>query len=715
MIIKGNTAVQVIGYVLIAFYFFGMVFPDLWWGTNYVAFLPDFWKWILLFCSVMLIVLPRYKDVSISFQNFKKYKKFSKLGVLFVLLSSFLMGALFFYYQIAFDDYGDAFIFREHLGDTVSILPDDVRNSLFSFDLKPSSGRKSVLFFYNYLSYAGGFTIAQVFKWVAVISGFVYVLSWLLFVRYYLKSLKWKIIMSVIGLLAPFTQIYYGHTESYALVFTFFISWILLLLVFYKTNRKILLWFLLILLFVCIKIHPLCFLLIPVWILTFLSHSYNMVPWVKKLLTWKGVLSWIIVPLLCFGAILYFFVFKDYNDPRFLEGVKDVDRLFLPLLSPDAPLDRYNLLGWNHIFDYFNLMISWSSPALLILTGIIIKFRKKIDWNAPEIIVIGLLIILSSSLLFMLNPLVSMPMDWDLFSFVAPILIIFVVVLLSKVEYEMSTKLYMPTIAIILMLSSPFFIVNSNTAMLSDRLASVGVRVYKTYYLHSNRIIINALNLQPNTDGYLSKKSIILKKLKPFAIPGKDPLYANLLMDDGFYHLNVSKDYFKAVDRLSEAVYYFPSIENQHLLLDAEHKLNPDRSLFDPSLTKEEFEKEGVYLMRELGDFKGARNYFEQVLEIYPEDPLFIMYAMESCFQMGDFIQAYYYSTGLVIFKFPDENKSYRIATHCALEAKLYKKAKEQAALCIDKFPEDKLMLQVYNRLINNDHLDEIRFLFVNK
>jgi hypothetical protein len=541
------------------------------------------------------------------------------------------------------------------------------------------------------------------------------VLSWLLFIKSYLKSVSWQLIMSVVGLFAPFTQIYYGHIESYALVFTLYISWVLLLLVFYKTKRRSILWFLLLFLAVCLKVHPLCFFLAPVWGLTFLWHKYGHIPFVSRLLTWKGVSLWVLAPIYSLGAFLYFFVFEDYNDLRFLDGVKDIERLFLPLFSPDAPLNRYNLLGGNHLFDYLNVFISWSSPALFILAGIIIKHRKKINWNSTEIVVLGVLFILCSSLLFMINPLVSMPMDWDLFSFPAPILIIIVVLLLSKVENEMPAKPYVSISLILLALSSSFFVVNSNKEMLSNRLVSVGVRIYESYYLHSNRIIINGLNLQEDMDGYLMEKEEVLKKLKPLALPGKDPLYANLLMDDGFYFLNVKKDYLKAVNRLSEAVFYYPSQENQNLLLDAEYKLNPDKGLFDPSMTVEEFEKEGLYLMRDLGRFKEARVYFENVLKIYPKHPLFVMYAMEACFQMEDFIAAYYYATGLIIYKYPNENKSYRAATHCALEAKLYNRAEEQAEVCLKLFPEDKLMTKVYTRLVNKDRVDEIRFLFMNK
>jgi hypothetical protein len=712
---RNNNIVRIIGYTLIVFYLLGLIFPDLWWGTNYFAFLPEVWKSILLLASFVILLLPYLKGSSINFRKFKKQTIFSKFGTVQILAFSIFMAVLFYYFQIYFDEYGDAFQYRIYLQETASVYPKELSEEIFSFNFLPSSGRKTVLLFYSYLSYVSGSSFEQVFKWMGVICGFGYIFSWLLFVKYYLKRFSWQIIMSVIGILAPFTQIYYGHTESYALVFTLFISWVLLLMVFYKNKNSKLLWFLLVLLLICLKVHPLCFFLLPVWILSFLYHKFHYLSIVKKILTWRGVCLALFIPFFCLGIVLYFFVLKDYNDPRFLIDVKDADRLFLPLLSPESPLDRYNLLSWNHLFDYFNMFISWSSAAIFIIAGIIVNFRKKINWNAPEIIVLGSLFILCSSLLFMINPLVSMPMDWDLFSFSAPILIIIVVILLSKVEFEMSPKVYLPVVLVLLILSSPFFIVNSSKPMLANRLASVGVRVFESYYLHSNRIIINALNLQPSMEDYLSKKEEILEKLKPYALQDKDPLYANLLMDDGYYYLNIAKDYNKAKGRLSEAFFYYPSTNIKSLLQEVKTKSSINQTLFDSNLTIEEHEKAGLYLLRDLGNYKAARDYFEKVLGLYPKNPIFIMYAMESCFLMGEYDIAYYYATGLVLYKYPDEKKSYRIATHCALEAKKYKQAEIQAAACIIKFPEDELMVEVHTRLVNKDSIDQIRLLFMTK
>ena len=169
----------------------------------------------------------------------------------------------------------------------------------------------------------------------------------------------------------------------------------------------------------------------------------------------------IYIPICFVGAFLYFFVFQDYKDPRLLQDFRDIDRLFLPLLSPAPPLDRYNLFSINHIFDYFNIMMLWSPPALFLLVIIGLFYRKQINWKTPQIVITGLTFLLFTTFLFMINPLFSMPMDWDLFSLPAPILLIFVLALLKDVQPTNLAGKILPGCLALAILSLPTFIVNA--------------------------------------------------------------------------------------------------------------------------------------------------------------------------------------------------------------------------------------------------------------
>ena len=645
-----NPKIALLAFLFLAFYGLGLLYPDTWWGTHYLAFLPPVWKYLLLFASVSLMLVPLIKN---NYRIIPEKIPVIRYNNLFILLTGGLIGLLFYAFPIVQDNYGDAFQYRSYLEERVESLPPELYGELFSYNLSPSTGRRTVLHFYTWLTYISGYTYGQVFKWVGWICGLAFVFSWLFFVKSYLKSNRWKIVMALIGLLAPFMQIYYGHIETYPFTFLFFFAWLLLLLIQLKTKKASLLWLLLPLLLLNVKLHPLQFLLAPAWLLACLHHYFHERPFIRKILSWKGILLGIVVPAFLAGGYLYFFVFEDYKDPRMLQGVRDVERLFLPIISPEAPLDRYNLWSFNHFFDFFNMMLLWSAPAFFLLLVLMVSYWKQIDWQRPEVIISGTTLFLFMALLFVINPMISMPMDWDLFSFPAPLLLLFVLVLLVQVESHDLLSKTLPFILSLCLLCLPVFMVNASVKPHSYRLESVGIRIFRTYYLWSARDIIYALGLIENDmDLYLSRKQQVLEKLKADAIPGKDPKYANLLMDNGYYYLRFAREPQKARDYLQQAYYYDPTL--------------PDN----------------------------------------------LLYLVEACFELNDFEAAHRYAVGLVALNYPERQQALRIAIQCALEAGLFPEAREHCETYLKEFKDDATMQMVYERLVAGSDVEELKFIF---
>jgi tetratricopeptide (TPR) repeat protein len=689
----------------------GISFPEVWWGTHYLAFLPAGAMWGLLILSAWLIVAPKQLITEKTLAPL--YRENGGLKTSLLIGTGIFSVILIYNFPIAFDDYGDAFQNRLLAGETLTDLPAHFYDDLFSFNPLPSAGRKTVLLFYGLISHLGNISYGNVFTIMGVFCGGAYVLSWLFFIRFYIASGIWQIILGLLGIFAPFTQIFYGHLETYALVFFAFTSWLLVLLIYYKNRKTILLWALLPWLFLCIKLHPLCVLLAPAWGMTFIQYRFTEAKWVKKIVSWKGVAIIILLPTFLILTYLYFFLFDDAHDLRNLDDSRAIDHLFLPLFSPEAPLHNYNLFSLNHILDYFNVIISWSAPALFILLSAIFVYRKKINWNDPLLIILGSTLLLFLGILFMINPLVSMPMDWDLFSFPAPLLLLIAVVLIQQTEGKEDIKFSSSSILGILLLATPFFVVNASEAMLANRLETVGTHVYKTYYLHSNRILINSFVLQNDDKAYLERKKVILEELQPLAIPGKDAMYANLLMDDGFYYLRIAKDYATAINQLEKAIYYNPESEDiQNLFEEAKSKLSGTPLVIPEGDPFAALEKEGLIMLRQTGEFQKAKLFFEEALLEYPDDPILFLYLMEANFQLKDFFSAYEYGLKLIEKKFPDEKKAYLIAIHCSIEAGLYDDSEVICRTYLESYPDDERIQKVYKRLQENDELDKLKFLF---
>ena len=444
-----------------------------------------------------------------------------------------------------------------------------------------------------------------------------------------------------------------GHIEINAPVYLFNLLWMIAALIYLRTQNVFLLWTLIPLLLICMKLHPVALLFTPACLLLFINHYLGCKNWGQQWFVWKRIILFPLFPIYIAGAIAYFFVFKDYNDPRHLQfTAMEYDRLFLPLVSPEPPLDKYNMLSFNHCFDYFGVLLIWSPVAFFILVVIALCDRKKIQWNTPSVIITGISLILFASLFFVTNPLLSMQMDWDLFSFPAPLFLIFTVVLVEQLQHtSLHRKLIGGCLALSL-LSIPAFVVHASKPMMSQHLESIGVRIFKTYYEWSTRTFTYALSLDTDKSSFLTRKRNLLEKLEPHAPPGKDYEYARLLIAAGQYELRNEKNY------------------------------------------------------------KAALEYFEKAYFYYPNEKDNLLKLMETHFRRGNFAKAYQYGSKLVELKHPNEQKALRIVIHCALEAERYTEALNHTKEYLKYWPKDEIINHIHQRLVNGANLHELKSLF---
>lgn len=646
--------IQLLGSLFWALYFLGTLFPDFWWTTHWLAFVPTFWKFTILSLAGLCMIYPFFqqKGIDISGQVQALSDRFGK-GLLFSTVIG--AGILFYTFPIAHDYFGDAFKLLKHVNQHIDTIPPGTHEAFFTFSLSPWEGHSTILALVTYIAYYSGSTYGEAFLYLDLICGCLFVLVWLSFLRFYLKKASSRLILGLAGVCAPCMLIFFGHTESYAPVFLCFTAWLVLLLIYLENKSKTILWSLIPLLLLCLKLHPVALLFIPALGLLFLDYYAQEKPWVSQVSAWKGISRWIITPIFSVGASLYFFVFKDYNDPRSLnETAMEFDRLFLPILSPDPPLEKYNMLSFNHIFDFFSEVLLWSPIALFILVFLVFLHRNKINWHKLSIRLMGLSLLLFTSLFFVINPLLSMQMDWDLMAIPAPIFLIFTVLLLKEVEEEkLIAKLIVPVLGISL-LTIPSFFIHAQADSLSKRYESLGIRMYHTYYEWSGKVIQFGLNIETydSRASYEKRKEELLVKLKPHTIPEKDFEYAFLLIQEGKHHLRVEKDYTKALDYLKRAEFHFPR------------------------------DKNGV------------------------------LYLMETHFLRKEFTEAFRYSQELMRQHYPSEKKSIAIAVQCALEAGLIQDALDLASNYVKKWEDNTAISKVKQGLESGIEADSLKRLF---
>ncbi len=631
---------QLIGLIFIGLYILGIALPDVFWTSHFLAFFSPVVQFIFIGLSLLLLFLPSNKIPPINISSW------SGIGII-TIVYGIIMGKL----PILHDYYGDSFKFVEFLDQVPKGIPPAAKEALFSFKLGTSDGQDTILSLITYLAHYGEMTYRESFSVFGVVFGMLYVLVWQLFIKDVLTQKTSRLVGLLAGLIAPFLLIFFGHQEIYAPIFFFDLLWMVILVRFINKKSTPALIALVIVWIVCLKIHPIAVMYLPSLALAIILFIPSLREKATQLINWKNTLIWIITPAILVGSIAYFFILEDYNDPRNMrEMVMGIDRLFLPLVSPEAPLDTYNLFGVQHIFDILVLPLMWSPAALFLLTYLIVGKRKSIRWNDNKIILIGLILLLNLMLFFAVNPLLSMPIDWDLFSIPAIPLLVFSMLILSQVENSASS-LVLPSVSMSLMVI-PFFAIHSFTEPTAQRYEALSMRIYDSYFEWTHKYLTYGLEIRgEDYQQTFERREQFIKKLRPHANLGNDYEFTQILIDQG---CSLNRDFHQ-----------------------------PERAL----------------------------PYFEEASNYKQNDPLLVLYRMESRFALQQFDKAVDDALILVSLSYPDEEKAHSITIHCAIKARNFDLAKEYTGKYLQKWQSPDI-IEVHQHLLNGTQLDKLHLYF---
>lgn len=717
-----------LGMIFFGLFLLSFAMPESLWGLHHVTFLPPFFKFGFPLAAIICFYFALKEDIRTRIDGLNYQKSWAWIATI-------VMAFLFHFLPIHNDAYGDAPKHMALLSETVTELDMERTNNLYSlniFDTK--NGEKTVLNAVEKISYYSQTPPKVIFKWIATIFGALFVWLWITFVARYINNPTARVIAWSLGILAPFIQLYFGHLEVYAPAMTGITGYLMLLILFLKEKKAKHGWLLIPVLFLCLKFHFVSVLLIPSLILAWLYVKAG--DKFREKFTWKRIIQFVLVPMLLLGIWAYAFWFEDARDPRFLDGkVGTLDRLFLPVFSPEAPLDRYNLFSWNHLLDYFNMAFLWSSAGLFLLSFFLIK-RKKVNWQKPETIILGLTLLLFVGLFFMVNPLLSMPVDFDLYSLTGPVLLVLVVTLLANLNEEFNVKqLLAPALALSIM-TLPIVATNFSSQANMDRLAKVGTRAYKTYWIRSAGTI--ELGLDKKDKDYYDELTKILTDLKPYALKGNDVEYAHLLMIAGQYKVE-KKEYEAGIKHLLESAEYYadygPGIiarmdafyrkgdfktayKYSKILAQNAYPSRRDaiRMALDCSVRAGILDEAKIYLNTYLSE-NPSDEFIERCKKAIesPSDEVvneMIFRDLNKAFSAKDFGKAYEISLVLLEKEHPDLPVALSVSIHCALEAGFYDKAEEHCLKYVEIRSDDEFMNGILRDLQNGNNVEDLKMRF---
>ena len=277
----------------------------------------------------------------------------------------------------------------------------------------------------------------------------------------------------------------------------------------------------------------------------------------KRYLISLGTVSAIVLAIL--------FILK-YTSDLYIEDI------FLPLFS-GKPIDPdYAIFSVSHMTDIFNQLILLS-PALFI---VLFAAGKNIGniYKEKKSIYLGLAALTALTFLFVIDPKLGMPRDWDLFSFSAFAPAILLVILMTGKSLQ-RLKNMIPALTVYLLISIlPFLLVNLNennsekyceyiTHLDSNKSLSTVV-VLQDYYkrkgndgkvdslrkvYNSRYAWVNQYNLAINAmdEGNMELAKTIIRSLKP------NKFDADYQRVQGRYYF-ISGDNIRALEYLNNAI-----------------------------------------------------------------------------------------------------------------------------------------------------------------
>ena len=689
----------------------GWCIPDHLWGIHFVSFLPPHFQLAILTIPLLLaFYIIRQNKTSYSY----KLPALNRVTVLFI---SVLCGVFFYNFPLALDFYGNARGFTSRLSVQIQELPNDFWSKLFTFKFEPGQGRHGVTQLVELISYYGNTTINKAFIILDTLCGFGYVFTLLTAVLHYISNRKWQWIMTIVSLSSPIMLNYFGHIETYALVYLLLFIWGFIFCKYLTTKSQIYLLLLFPLLVIAIRFHTLIALLTPAFLIGILYTNFSHTLWVSKLLSIKGILVKIIAPIFLIGLGAYFFIFEDYNDPRTLDHFQDIDRLFLPIIPPNAPLDQYHLFSTMHFIDLMNMALLWSPALLFILGYYFINWKRfVIPWNNPSILLIGLSIILYCVFFFGMNPLFSLPMDWDLFMFPVPLILLLLILIINHIQDRPIPKTVFISFILGVAINIPVFTVFFNKSHSAKRMVSIGKHIYHSYYEHASTYILYGLQQIPNQshDEYLTQERSVLEALTPYGKPAIDKQLSELYLDHAINQAEIAHDYESARTSFKKAWYYYPVPPNFiSYIEEINQKLMAQKFEFgntDLEAAKSYLQK-GIKLADE-NNITKALNHLQHAVALAPTQGGPYLELMTLYFQLGAFDKAHKMSDQLIKLAYPNKEKALQMGLHTALEAEQYSKALNLVQVLIKEFGTNQLRQTINDRLVGKDRIDQLKFLF---
>lgn len=514
-----------IGLVFFGLYAFATLVPrgDTW-GLHALAYLPPILRILGLTACLLLLWRPFQQRVIALLETVvRPLLQDSIYGKALPLVVAVVGFVVFYSFPIKTEVYGDTRTILREWTDNAQIRATWMSGLLDFHLLKNDAALTQVL--HRTVAHIFAIPIEQAFRLVSAVAGALCLCLWTAFVRSMFSSSRWGALLLLAGYGLGANQIFFGHVETYAFVFLAALA--LLLTGYLLLEGRASIWTVLLLFVFTVKAHTVAIYFLPavLFLIAFsLSRRFSSV---ARLLTWRRLLPTLIAPSLVIGAGLYFFYFKSYNAPH--QGASGaLPQTFLPIFPAPPPLG-YSLLTLSHFADFGNVLLLVGAPVVVALVGLLLLHRRAVDWQHPSVVFATLALLFPLMFFAAVNPLLSMPRDWDLYALLAgPMLLFFSAVLAHSDDSAVPAEATHGATLGFVAFSVGFWIMNASPSALSLRLEAVGEHIFRTYHTNASYLIGSAQGMESDTSRGLARREATVRRLAPVVV-GEDEEYTHLL------------------------------------------------------------------------------------------------------------------------------------------------------------------------------------------
>lgn len=422
-----------------------------------------------------------------------------------------------------------------------------------------------------------------------------------------------------------FLLIFSGHVEVYAPSIFFLSLFLLLAKRQYEHNKKVALVWLLLVLFFAIKAHFINFVLLaPFSVLVALQLK----PTLVNFFTLRNVAVLFLSGVIGF-FLAYFFIFKNHDSHYAEKGNELFGNVFLPLWAPAAPYNHYSLFNLNHLYDFLQLVLSWS-PVLWFVVAIGLMKKDLIKSVSGFYLMPVLILFTYGFVAFVFNPILSMPRDWDILSLAGPGLLCLGTEIWSSFVRRIKVKLLYSVAAVFMLFTIPRTLVEFHEGWAGRRLLMVGDRVYKTYYAGSSVLISKSVKMleKANADDLSNLADSWLEHSN--TVP--DTELGHALSQIGIYYAETRRKNYVALDFFTSALEAYPKYPiamrgmAAALINTGDHL--ESLKLAQQLLRSDDQNKQHWYIafdsLSGLKMFVELKDALSQYLELFPEDADFV-------------------------------------------------------------------------------------------